>query len=116
MGVIGNLQAYTQFQSANAIADAAKNPNGLAGSGVGIGLGVGLGQQIGNAMGQTMQSPGMSSPPPLPQVAAYFVAVNGQQAGPFDLPTLQSMLQKGQVSRDTLVWKHGMSAWAKAGE
>ena len=54
MGVIGNLQAYTQFQAANAISDAAKNPSGLAGTGVGLGMGVGLGQQVANAMGQSM--------------------------------------------------------------
>jgi membrane protease subunit (stomatin/prohibitin family) len=116
MGVIGNLQAYTQFQTANAINDAAKNPGGFAGAGVGIGMGVGMGQQIGNAMGQSMQSPGLATPPPLPQVASFFVAVNGQQAGPFDLPTLQGMLQKGQVARETLVWRNGMSAWTKASE
>src|SRR5439155_27034312 len=49
MGVIGNLNAYTQFQAANAISDAAKNPGGIAGAGVGIGLGVGLGQQVATA-------------------------------------------------------------------
>src|SRR5215213_1943407 len=39
MGVIGDLQRYTQFQAANAIGDAAKNPGGLAGVGTGLGVG-----------------------------------------------------------------------------
>jgi len=116
MGVIGNLNAYTQFQAANAISDAAKNPGGIAGAGVGIGLGVGLGQQVSQAMGQSMQSPGMTAPPPLPQVAAFFVGQDGKQAGPFDLPTLQTMASSGQLKRETLVWKQGMPAWSKAGE
>jgi membrane protease subunit (stomatin/prohibitin family) len=30
MGVVGNLAAYTQFNVANSIPDAAKNPGGLA--------------------------------------------------------------------------------------
>src|SRR5438067_12544608 len=81
MGVIGNLNAYTQFQAANAIGDAAKNPSGVAASGVGLGMGVGMGQQISEAM-RGNQPP--SQPPPLPQSAAYFVAVNGQQSGPFE--------------------------------
>lgn len=116
MGVIGNLQAYTQFQAANAISDAAKNPGGLAGAGVGIGMGVGLGQQVANAMGQSMQSPGMTAPPPLPQATSFFVGMEGKQAGPFDLPTLQSMVASGQLKRDMLVWKQGMASWSKAGE
>jgi membrane protease subunit (stomatin/prohibitin family) len=116
MGVIGNLQAYTQFQAANAISDAAKNPGGLAGAGVGIGMGVGLGQQVANAMGQSMQSPGMTAPPPLPTAAAFFVGMDGKQAGPFDLPALQTMASSGQLKRETLVWKQGMPQWTKAGE
>jgi len=116
MGVIGNLNAYTQFQAANAISDAAKNPSGIAGAGVGIGLGVGLGQQVANAMGQSVQSPGMTAPPPLPQTAAFFVGVDGKQAGPFDVPTLQTMASSGQLKRETLVWKQGMPAWSKASE
>jgi membrane protease subunit (stomatin/prohibitin family) len=116
MGVIGNLNSYTQFQAANAISDAAKNPGGMAGAGVGIGMGVGLGQQVANAMGQSVQSPGMTAPPPLPQTAAFFVGVDGKQVGPFDLPTLQTMAGSGQLKRETLVWKQGMQAWTKAGE
>jgi membrane protease subunit (stomatin/prohibitin family) len=116
MGVIGNLNAYTQFQAANAISDAAKNPSGIAGTGVGIGLGVGLGQQVGNAMGQSMQSPGMTAPPPLPQTASFFIGQDGKQAGPFDVPTLQSMASSGQLKRETLVWRQGMPAWTKASD
>lgn len=43
MGVIGNLQQYTQFQAANSIKDAAKNPGGMAGAGVGLGAGAVMG-------------------------------------------------------------------------
>jgi hypothetical protein len=63
-----------------------------------------------------MQSPGIANPPPLPQPTSFFIGVNDKQTGPFDMPTLQSMLQQGQITRDTLVWKNGMPAWTKAGE
>jgi membrane protease subunit (stomatin/prohibitin family) len=119
MGVIGNLNAYTQFQAANAIGDAAKNPGGFAGAGVGVGLGVGLGQQVANAMAagqQSVNSPGLASPPPLPQGISYFVGVDGKPLGPFDQPTLQSRVASGQLKRETLVWKQGMPAWTKAAE
>lgn len=119
MGVIGNLNAYTQFQAANAIGDAARNPGGVAGAGVGLGLGVGMGQQVANAMSQSLagqSSGGVGAPPPLPAQAAYFVGVNGKQVGPFDVATLTAMVGRGELSRDSLVWKQGMAAWAKAGE
>jgi hypothetical protein len=47
---------------------------------------------------------------------AFFVAINNQQAGPFDLATVAGYAKAGQLTRDTLVWREGMAAWAKAGE
>src|SRR3954464_10222376 len=58
MGVIGDLSRYTQFQAANAIQDAAKNPGGLAGAGMGMGAGMAMGQQMSQAMGGMQQQSG----------------------------------------------------------
>jgi hypothetical protein len=52
-------------------------------------------------------------PPQLPQLQVY-VAINGQQAGPFDMNALLQMVQSGQLTRDSLVWMQGMSSWAPA--
>lgn len=115
MGVIGNLQAYTQYQTANAIPTAAANPGGLAAAGVGLGMGVAMAGQMAPVMNpQPGTGPGM--PPPLPQASSYFVGVNGQQQGPYDVQTLQQQVLAGRVSRDTLVWKQGMAAWTPAGQ
>ncbi|HEX7413628.1 MAG TPA: SPFH domain-containing protein, partial [Bacteroidia bacterium] len=111
MGIIGNMGAYTQFQSANAIQDAAQNPgmaSGMMGAGMGMGMGMGMGNQIANAFqqgqgqnqqfnpqtGMNPQMGGMAPPPP-PAASAYFVAVNGAQTGPFTMPQLQAMMQSG---------------------
>lgn len=110
MGVIGDLSRYTQFQAAEALRDAAKNPGGVAGMGIGAGMGVALGGQMAQAM-----SPG-SAPPPIPQQAGFFVAINGQQVGPFDLGTLQAKARSGEVSRESLVWRSGMASWSKAAD
>ena len=57
MGVIGDqMGTYTQFQAAEAMRDAAKNPGGLSGAGVGIGAGIGLGNLMGQAMGQSLNN------------------------------------------------------------
>ena len=113
MGIVGNLQQYMQFQAANAMEAAAKNP---AGGGMGMGMGVVMGGNMGQMMGAGMQSGGRGGPPPIPGAAAFFVAVNGQQAGPFDAQTLGEQIKSGRVTRATLVWKQGMPGWAAAGE
>jgi membrane protease subunit (stomatin/prohibitin family) len=46
MRIVGDLNTYTKFESAEAIAAAAANPGGAAGAGVGIGAGVALGQSM----------------------------------------------------------------------
>ena len=63
---------------------------------------------------QAAAAPAQTPPPLMPSGAAYYVAVNGQQAGPFDLATLQQRIAAGQISAETLVWKAGMPAWAQA--
>jgi membrane protease subunit (stomatin/prohibitin family) len=118
MAAIGNLQAYTQYETASAIRDAANNPGGVAGAGVGIGAGVAMGAQMVNAMGGSMSSASAAGavPPPIPGAAAFLVAVNGQQSGPFDMSALQSQAASGQLKRESLVWETGMTQWAKAGD
>jgi hypothetical protein len=63
------------------------------------------------------QSPspsGSGGPPPLPVTVQVYVALNGTQAGPFDLVSVRQMCQAGQVTRDSLVWIEGMPTWAPA--
>ena len=111
MGIIGNMGAYTQFQAANAITDAAQNPGagGMMGSMMGAGMGAGMGMNMANQMGNAMQQQqqfnpqtGMNTPPPPPVASQYFVAVNGAQTGPFTTQQLQVMAQSGQFNRQSL--------------
>ncbi|MBF0209941.1 MAG: SPFH domain-containing protein [Desulfamplus sp.] len=86
MGIIGNLDNYFKFQSANAMELAAKNPGGDAAAGVGMGMGFAMANQMAEAMrsqqrdnqyeGSAQQNPIsasnrtnsniQSTPPPLP--------------------------------------------------
>ena len=120
MRAIGNMQTFTQYESANSINDAANNPGGLAAAGVGVGMGLGMAGQVAGAMGGLFagqpQSQTQSTPPPLPLQVQFYVAVNGQQSGPFDMAVLQQMVQSGQLTRESLVWKQGMAAWDTAGQ
>ncbi len=63
--------------------------------------------------------PGMGGVPPMPGSApqvSYMVGVNGQQVGPCDWNQLQQMVQQGQLTHQTYVWKQGMPQWQMAGE
>jgi hypothetical protein len=117
MGVVGNLAAYTQFNIANSIPDAAKNPGGLAAAGAGLGMGMAMAGPIGQAMmGQAAAGAQPATPPPLPGAATYYAALEGKQAGPFDLAALREHANAGRLTRETLVWRQGMAGWTPAGQ
>ena len=117
MGIVGNLGAFTQFQAANAMEDAANNSagGGIMGAGLGAGMGMGMMGQMGNAFqnNQFNGASGQNSPPP-PPIVNYFVAVNGAQTGPFTMQQLQAMASSGQFNRQSQVWKQGMAGWLAA--
>ena len=89
------------------------NPAGMM---TGMMVGGAMGQQMAgmmNNMGQNMNN-AMNTPPPMPNVQ-YFVAINGQQAGPFQMQQLRQLVQNGQLTQQTYVWKQGMANWELAG-
>ena len=125
MGVIGDLAKYQQYQTAEAIGDMANQEGGGGGmmaGGMGAGMGFAMANQIGQQMSpgqgaqQGGQAQGGAAPPPLPQGATYFVALDGKQAGPFDEGALKQQIASGAVTRETLVWTEGMAEWAAADE
>lgn len=83
------------------------------------------GSMFGQARPMAPQMPGMPPMPgsmgvppmpgTMPQVQ-YMVGVNGQQAGPFGWQQLQQLVQNGQLTHQTYVWKQGMPQWQMAGE
>jgi len=120
MGVVGDLDRYTRFQTAEAIGDAANNPEsgGMAAGGMGAGLGFAIANQMGQSLntegaGAGAASPG-ATPPPLPEASRYHIAIDGKQAGPFGVAELRSHIEAGDLTRDTLVWTKGMDDWKPA--
>ncbi len=89
------------------------NPAGMM---TGMMMGGAMGNQMAgmmNQMGQNMNQQ-QNTPPPPPQIQ-YNVSVNGQTAGPFNWQQLQQMVQNGQLTKNTHVWKQGMAGWELAG-
>jgi len=46
---------------------------------------------------------------------SYIVAVGGRQTGPYSYDELRQLATRGQLTRNSLVWKEGMQQWAAAG-
>lgn len=111
---------YQQERQLDVMETAAGNEGGAgqmmgAGMGLGMGFGVGgaFGQQMGNVAGVMNQS---QTPPPPPQTSSYHVLINNQQMGPYDLAAIGQMVQNGQITQTTHVWKAGMPQWAKVAD
>ncbi len=108
-----DMQAYQQYKTAKSIEKAAEN-DGMAGGGMGMGMGFAMANQMSQSMNQPQQQQSTPTPPPPPPTIQYHVVVGGQQAGPYDLATLKGMVEQGQITKETLVWKQGMADWVKA--
>ena len=117
-----DLDKLTKLKIAKAMEIAAENPSGMAGVGAGLGAGMAMAGQMTQAMASQTQVQAQSpqnvqaAPPPIPSAAAYFVAIDGAQQGPFSKNILADMVAKQQLSRETLVWKQGMAGWEQSGE
>ena len=77
---------------------------------------------MGGMMGQKSIGMGGMQPMGMPQMGgmqpmvSYMLSVNGQQAGPYNWAQLQQLVQQGQLTQQTYVWKQGMAEWALAGQ
>ena len=76
----------------------------------------------------TQPQAGPAVPPPMPGSAPVpppivphpeiklFIAVAGQQYGPYNMDMCKQMVQGGQLTPQSMVWMEGMPAWAPANQ
>jgi hypothetical protein len=90
-----------------------------------FGMSMAVAQQMVQTMNQTMQSmyiPGTMSPmtqvqpsqaapmpQPLPQV--FYAVIGGNSVGPLSETDVIKLISSKQITKDTYVWKPGMSEW-----
>lgn len=116
MGIVGDLDRFTQYSTAEAMTSAAANPSG--GGGMGAGLGVGLGLAAAGQMatrgpwGAVPQSAPVPPPPPVEHV--WHIAEGGQTSGPYSRATMGRMALEGGLRRDSFVWTAGQDGWLRA--
>lgn len=121
MGIVGDLNKYTQFQSANAMEAAAENPGGDASAGVGMGMGFAMANQMGRSLAPDITKPAGpgSAPPPLPAQKSeveYFIGIQGEQKGPFTERIIAEMIKDRTITAETLMWKKGLENWSPASQ
>lgn len=102
---LGEMGAVNLGGDGNAV-----NPAGFM---MGMAMGGAMGGQMGSMMGNMMNQMGQQiTTPPIPENnIAYMIVVNGQQYGPYNMQQLQLLVQNGQMTAQTYVWKQGMSNW-----
>jgi len=121
LNIIGR-DIYQYDKSMDVLKTAAGNEgagSGLMQSGIGLGMGVMVGSKLGQQAGQmvTNLTDQASAPPPMapsPQVAQYYVALNGQQLGPLPFAILQQMVLAATLTASSSVWRQGMAGWSLA--
>lgn len=104
MGMIGDMQKFTQYQVANAIPLAAQNEGGMAGMGVGLGAGVGFGQVMAQSMSGSMQPQQQQQQPQMAPAAAPVAAAVAAGMSPDDvvaaIEKLHGLCEKGILSKE----------------
>ncbi|CAA6801870.1 MAG: Putative virion core protein (lumpy skin disease virus) [uncultured Sulfurovum sp.] len=105
----GDLQKHVQYQSGQALGN---SEGGAMSDMVGMGAGIAMGQQMAESMKQD-NTP--TTPPPLPNTQTYYIALNGESKGPFDISAIKTYIQNNTLLKETLVWSEGMDGWEEAG-
>jgi membrane protease subunit (stomatin/prohibitin family) len=78
----------------------------------GLAVGGVVAKNIGATLDQSMNATG-TVPPSIPQVV-YYVAVDNNPVGPFDLNKIKEKIANGEIVKETLLWKQGTPTWEKA--
>ncbi|HEY88493.1 MAG TPA: SPFH domain-containing protein [Thermoflexia bacterium] len=113
MGAIGDMNAYMQYQGAQAMRDAAQNESGgMAGAGVGLGAGMGMGAGMAQMFTQSMQQGQRQQAPP-PQTAAPPAPASPQTAAEIQqlLDSLDNRLITGELSEK--IYERLYAKWEK---
>lgn len=113
MGIVGNLDSYLKFNTAEALGAG----DGAMASGMGAGMGAGMGMamaaQSGSGPWGTRRQQ-VQTPPPPPVEHVWHLAKDGETTGPFSKAELGQMVAKGTLTRATFAWTPGQDGWIKA--
>ena len=108
MGMIGDIDKYLKYQSAEALTNSSNSSANEA-------LSMGMGFAMANKMSEALdKKESFDTPPPVPK-DLYYINENNETKGPYRLENVKSMIENKEINKDTLVWKRGKKDWEVAG-
>jgi membrane protease subunit (stomatin/prohibitin family) len=109
--ITGDLDENIKYQTGEALGS---SQGGSMGDMIGMGAGMAMGQNM--AENLSSKNIDKKTPPPLPtrDLSMYYLALNDEQEGPYDIRTVQKFIQEKKLEKETLVWREGLEDWVEA--
>lgn len=82
-----------------------------------FGMGMAVAQQMVRMMNETIQNmyvPGTMNPMQPSPSNIYYVILDGLQSGPYSEGELARLIEQKKITKDTYIWKPGMTDWQTA--
>ena len=108
---IAGRDNYKMERSFDVMDKAAENESGTGAAFINAGLGLGASLNMGKQMGEQLMANSNDVPPPILTSVSYFLAVNGQQQGPYNAQQIQEAIAQDANILNLLAWKKGMAGW-----
>ena len=109
--ITGNLDDNIKYQTGEALGSD-------TGSSMGDMIGMGAGIAMGQTMADTLSKKKIDkhTPPPIPERNSimYYLALNDEREGPYDIRTIQLFISEKKLQKNTLVWREGLEDWVEA--
>ena len=112
MGLIGDLDRYTQYAAAEALSAAGTDGDSAMAAGLGAGMGMAMAQNMGPWGAHPARA--AAAPPPPPVEHVWHIAENGATKGPFSKAQMGRMAAEGGLTRQSFVWTAGQDGWKRA--
>lgn len=112
MGLIGDLDRYTQYAAAEALSAAGAGGDSAVAAGLGAGMGMAMAQNMGPWGAHPARA--AAAPPPPPVEHVWHIAENGATKGPFSKAQMGRMAAEGGLTRQSFVWTAGQDGWKRA--
>jgi len=103
-----DIAGLTRLKAAHAVENISQHEGGNASLGGDLAVGLAMASNLGNVLDGVNQG--------TPAAAGYFVALDGQQQGPYTVAELGALVQQRRLLADTLVWRSGMKDWVRGAD
>ncbi|HIO96121.1 MAG TPA: SPFH domain-containing protein [Campylobacterales bacterium] len=110
--ITGNLDEHIKYQTGEAIGVSGEGGSSAIADMIGMGAGIALGQDMANKITNKQVPPAL----PSRDQTMYHIALDDASEGPYDMRTIQNLINNKTIQRDTLMWREGLDEWQPAQE